>query len=296
MTGRFVANSRPVLSRIFLVGCSRSGTTVIQRALTERYRLFSLPETDFFGLAVGGGLGALACHLGFSRPASVYRRAFARLAELLPASAKPKQQLPGSWLLRPLIDQFVKTLDDMASKAGETGWLEKTPKHFRHTRLILRFIPNAKVIHVVRQGPDVVASIYDRANLFPKQFGRQKNIDYAIKLWNRSVWAALRDVKRGKALVVMYEDFANHPTEILNGIGKHLNLRGRTEASGTPPKVINSAEHWKSGSSKTIQRARSKFTDTFDFDTRCMILKKLDTQAYESVVSFALPPSGRSLH
>jgi len=41
------------MKRIFVVGCSRSGTTIVQRELCSALGLFSLPETAYFseGLA-----------------------------------------------------------------------------------------------------------------------------------------------------------------------------------------------------------------------------------------------------
>ncbi len=279
-----------VLSRLFLVGCSRSGTTVVQRTLTESYRLYSLPETDFFGLLVGGGLGAIACRLGISRPAKVYRRAFVRLARLLQTDALREMETH-NWRLRPSIDRFVELLDGMALKADETGWLEKTPKHFRHTDLIRRFVPAAQIIYVVRRGPDVVASIRDRANRFPEQFSRQHNPDYAIKLWNRSIRAALKDARRGQALVVMYEDFVDDHEAIVRTIGELLNLQRRRGGTDKLPGIIDISEQWKSNSSAAVRQASSKFTQVFDVDTRNLILKKLNTQAYDALASFAISPS-----
>jgi len=293
MNNRKFADNNRVLSRVFLVGCSRSGTTVVQRALTECYQLYSLPETDFFGLLVGGGLGAIACQLGITRPKRVYQRAFDRLAQLLQMSTVPEIG-KNNWRLRPLINRFVELLDEQALNADESGWLEKTPKHFRHTRLIGRFIPDAHIIHVVRQGPDVVASIRDRAERFPQKFGRQTSPEYAIKLWNRSVRIALRDAREGRALVVMYEDFVDDHEAMVHSIGEQLNLTRRQQATDPLPRIIDASEQWKINSSEEIRRAPSKFAEVFDPDTRASILRGLDTRAYKALVPLALSASRQS--
>ncbi|MCB1751340.1 MAG: sulfotransferase [Gammaproteobacteria bacterium] len=293
MNSREFTDNTQVLSRIFLVGCSRSGTTLVQRTLTERYQLYTLPETDFFGLLVGGGLGALACRLGISRSRKVYWRAFDRLTRLLPADAASETE-QHSWRLRPLIDRFVEILDRKALDAEESGWLEKTPKHFRHTGLIHRCIPGAQIIHVVRQGSEVTASIRDRANRFPEQFGRQHNPEYAVKLWNRSVRTALTDAKRGRALVIMYEDFVDNHEKLVRMIGEQLHLKQRQQNMETVPRIIDSAEQWKSNSLEEIRPATSKFTEVFDSDTRTFILKNLDTRAYEALAPLALSVSRQS--
>ncbi|MCA2458815.1 MULTISPECIES: hypothetical protein [Vibrio] len=41
------------MKKIFVVGCSRSGTSVVQKQIVEKTRLFSLPETAFFSMSNG---------------------------------------------------------------------------------------------------------------------------------------------------------------------------------------------------------------------------------------------------
>ncbi|MCB1858448.1 MAG: sulfotransferase [Gammaproteobacteria bacterium] len=259
---------------------------MVQKALTERYRLYSLPETDFFGLSVGGGIGALTCHLGISRPRRVYHRAFERLKTLLPDDPALTEAV-GSWRFRALVEQFTAVLDRQTRNTGEYGWLEKTPKHFRHTNLIARFVPQAKIIHVVRPGPDVVASIHDRAMRYPEQFGRQQDIGYAINLWNRAIRTAHNDIMGQRALILRYEDFVESPEVYLKRLGMLLGVPERTAKQDTSP-VILSSEPWKLGSKASIHRVPSKFNDVFDPETRRVILAKLDIRAYESLAGHAL--------
>ena len=40
-------------TRVFVVGCARSGTTLAQRLISERLDLYSLPETRFFANLIG---------------------------------------------------------------------------------------------------------------------------------------------------------------------------------------------------------------------------------------------------
>ena len=44
----------PTFRRVFVVGCQRSGTTVIQSALARASGLFTLPETHYFLDLLGG--------------------------------------------------------------------------------------------------------------------------------------------------------------------------------------------------------------------------------------------------
>lgn len=282
-------NQRPSQSptRLFLVGCSRSGTTVVQRALTEAYRLYSLPETDFFGLAVAGGLGALACRFGLARSPKIYNRAFDRLQELLDVSSETARGVQGR-RMRPLVAHFVDLLDRKAESEGEAGWLEKTPKHFRHTGLIKRYIPDAQIIHVVRQGPDVVASIRDRAVRFPQDFARQQNPEYAVKLWNRAIRAALRDAEAGRAQILQYETFAQHPRTVVDRVGTQLELPPRERAIDRASEIVKASESWKANVTGEIRPAQSKFSELFDAQTRASILSQLDMRAYRALIAYAL--------
>lgn len=273
--------------RLFLVGCSRSGTTVVQRALTDNYRLYSLPETDFFGLAVAGGVGALCCRFGLARSPRIYNRALDRLQTLLGVSRERAYGVQSRSMQR-LVAHFVELLDGKAAAEGELGWLEKTPKHFRHTRLIERYVPQSRIIHVVRQGPDVVASIRDRALRYPQAFARQQAPEYAVKLWNRAIHAALRDAEDGRALIVQYERFAQHPREIVDSVGAQLGLPPREHATAQRPEIVRATERWKAGVSGEIKPAESKFASLFDATTRQSIMSQLDTRSYQALVEHAL--------
>lgn len=166
--------------------------------------------------------------------------------------------------------------------AGENA--KTLSPHLPHTPLHSR----AQIIHVVRRGSDVTASIRDRANRFPEQFGRQQNPEYAVKLWNRSVRTALKDAKRGRALVIMYEDFVADHERMVRMIGAQLHLKERQQKTETATRIIGETERWKSNSSEEIRLATSKFTEVFDPDTRALILRKLDMRAYNALAPLAL--------
>jgi hypothetical protein len=60
--------------------------------------------------------------------------------------------------------RFVDLLDASAHAEGRTAWVEKTPYHLLYIPEIERHVPDARFVHVIRPGEDVLASIAD-ANL-----------------------------------------------------------------------------------------------------------------------------------
>ena len=55
---------------------------------------------------------------------------------------------------------FVASFFDLAaSRRGKSRWAEKTPLNVRHLGWIYRHFPNARFIHVIRDGRDVACSL-----------------------------------------------------------------------------------------------------------------------------------------
>ena len=54
---------------------------------------------------------------------------------------------------------------------GKTIWLEKSPDHLRYIDQIEKLVDEAKFIHILRNGFDNIASIYDLAGKYPETWG-----------------------------------------------------------------------------------------------------------------------------
>jgi hypothetical protein len=67
--------------RIFVMGCSRGGTTVVQRRLAEGLNLYTLPETRFFSNLLGNAEERLFPHT--ARPRTPVRELTSTLREKL---------------------------------------------------------------------------------------------------------------------------------------------------------------------------------------------------------------------
>ena len=160
---------------IFVVGCQRSGTTLLRLILDSHPAISCGPETRFLqGLAPVTGSDWHRMRLyGFTR--DDWHRRFAEL--------------------------FGGFQQDYAERRGKTRWADKTPLYALHLGFIEELFPDALVIHVIRDGPDVVASHRDR-------FGWWSSIK-AVEKWPRYVrqaraWGSAAGAAR--YLEVRYED------------------------------------------------------------------------------------------
>ena len=204
------------MQRIFIVGCPRSGTTIVQAMLARHPQVLTLPETALFE-RLYGDLSARWCdrgvssrprlgmQLGFARQGG--RRALARLQWKLGAGTARAPLRMGA-----CVERFVQLLDDLTVEAGRNLWIEKTPNHLLYIPEIERHVPEARFVHVVRHGLDVLASIAD-ANLHyddNHDFGGDAKL-WANR-WNQAVAIHRRYIGRPNHHVVFLEDFVRDTT------------------------------------------------------------------------------------
>ena len=141
------------MRKLFLVGSPRSGTTLLQTILTSQSELFTLKETHFFR------------HLHRWRPVRWLDHLHLDGARVDAAFRfiTENNALEGSydWAgVRRLADAcrlFDHLMTNETGLRDRRGWLEKTPEHMFFIDEIRRYLPNARFVHILRDGPDVVA-------------------------------------------------------------------------------------------------------------------------------------------
>lgn len=157
-------------SRVFVVGCARSGTTIAQRLVSESVCALTVPETNFFPALYGDAAWRQYGRLGPRHAASLLRnglgiawprRELARRS--LHALATDVQGAPPAlpWRLDDCVTTFLAVLDEAAHRAGAPAWVEKSPNHLYYIDHLERTVPGARFVHVLRDGIDTVASLVD---------------------------------------------------------------------------------------------------------------------------------------
>jgi len=203
--------------RCFIVGCPRSGTTLLQALLATHSRVFSLPESHFFRKSFGGKRAFLL--RGFYA-SSVLRSWLRKVGMEEYVSWVP-------WLSpfrNPAVKAFVNIMDDIASRRGASCWVEKTPGHVFVIEEIEKRVPNTRFIHIIRDGRAVVASLCDAKRRYGDAKLWQWSLGEFVSLWNRAILRSAQCVGKTNHFFVSYEALTANPKRELNAICEFLGL------------------------------------------------------------------------
>lgn len=206
---------------VFVLGCPRSGTTLLYHMLLSAgnfvvYRaesqVFTLLQPRFGNLRVNRNKSAL---LDAWRHSSLFTRTGLDAIEI-ENEIMADCENAGDFL------RIV--MEAMARKQGMERWADCTPDHLLAMRQIKETIPNALVIHIIRDGRDVALSLEKQHWIRPLAWDRGKELQAAALYWE---WVVKKGRENGKALgadyrEVHYEDLVQHPQEVLAGIGEFI--------------------------------------------------------------------------
>jgi hypothetical protein len=184
----------------FIVGSARSGTTLLRLMLNAHPDVAVPPESRFIAELWTGQdevkIDELLAKLDRNKRFQTWG---------LPLAAV-RQELDDK-TFAPYTEVIEAAYHAYARAHGKRRWGDKTPRYVRNIPLLARLWPDARFIHLIRDGRDVALSYAD------VPFG-PKNVATAAKLWSARVQAGLRDgrVLGGKRYIeVNYEDLVEDP-------------------------------------------------------------------------------------
>lgn len=268
------------IQAIFLVGCPRSGTTLLQSLLAAHPEVISFPESKFFEYLVPQyeprrlKLGIASRRL---RPMLV--NFFEEIGH-----CELQRRLPLTPLfMRQYVNLFRSSLNKIASSQGKSIWIEKTPGHLHYIDSIEKFLPDAKVIHILRNGSDVVASLQDAFQTNPKIWGEAyQTIDGCIDEWIRDLEITKAHIHKPNHTLIKYEKLVEIPQEVLEKICEFIGIgfdeKMLENYRDVSKQLIRDREQWKGSVSSNIQNANSqKFYKVFNEKQRQYILDRLSS-------------------
>lgn len=186
----YVSEEAPII----LGGCSRSGTTLLREMLSSHPDVMIGPETAIF---IGNK----------------------NLSHLTRVTGLSHQSLLSHLRRSCCLAEFAQlVLQDLLRSEGKRIWGEKTPFNVRCVQDILRFFPNAKFIHIIRDGRDVACSL----RTHPKyEWMNGKMVENnAVKDWRLCVDEWVADVQQGLRFrghpnyyEIRYEDIVSSPKD-----------------------------------------------------------------------------------
>lgn len=202
----------------FIVGSPRSGTTLLRFMLDSHPELAIPPETGFLRLAPrmrGGG--------------DKLRERFFHALVNYPEGAPswPDFEIPEEEFRAALARVVPFTLADgyrtfyrlYAARFGKARWGDKTPHYCFELRAIRRLLPEARFVHIIRDGRDAALSL--RGMWFSPGW----QIETQAAYWRRCVQAARRDgLGHADYLEVRYEDLVLDTRATLERVCAHVGL------------------------------------------------------------------------
>jgi hypothetical protein len=198
----------------FVVGVSRSGTTLLRLMIDSHSELAIPAETRFLPELIarvdaGAGVAETAAFLTEHRRWGDFGLDALELRERLDSIGDPT---PGA-AARAFYALY-------AEGQGKPRWGDKSPPYMTGMPAIATALPEARFIHLIRDGRDVAASLMART------WGMRRPRRIARR-WVREVSTARRDalaLAPGTYLEVRYEELVADPERVLRAICAHVEL------------------------------------------------------------------------
>lgn len=195
---------------VFLVGCPRSGTTWLQRLLAAHPHVRTGQESNIFQeylapafshfnqgiLSARGGVG-MGCYLTRAQFLEVQRQYMGLLMQPMLAGLEPGQL-----------------------------FLEKTPQHALNLKEIAQLLPQARIIHLLRDPRDVVASMLAASKGWGSGWAPRDAGEAAVA-WEQHVKAARAGASHFAShqfLELRYEELLANPEAGLGQCAQFLGL------------------------------------------------------------------------
>jgi hypothetical protein len=181
---------------------------------------------------------------------------------------------------------FVDVLDALTQNQGKKIWIEKTPGHLHHINQIEKFVKGAKFIHIIRNGQDVVASLFDMGNRYPEVWGTGWSIDRCIDRWLEDVRLSEIYSTKENHTLVRYEELIVEPQPVLINLCKFINIpfeyQMLIDYSTVASYVVLDHESWKASVVQPIHSTTNiKFDMLFDENQKRYIIHRLKKNSYE---------------
>lgn len=238
----------------FIVGSGRCGTTLLRRVLQAspdlhippenwamggcisdfRYYSWLMPWKAIVNLYLGRHIGAN--HRWFANPPSNLQRRLLSIAE-------PKRSLA-----RLIAECYI--YHGESQEAQFTRWADKTPLNINHMDAILEVFPDARFIHMIRDGIDVVHSW--------SKLGKYKgDVTGPAKRWKDAIakGEAFSHSNPESILEVRYERFVRNPADVAKKIFRFIDLEYDED-------MLTREDHFcKMGQARKIEHYQKAFQD-----------------------------------
>jgi len=202
-----------------IIGAQRSGTSLLTRILNQHPQLAVPPESFFFNTFVPlqRFYGDLDDNSNLDRFIDDVL-ATPKVSEWSPTPTRP--EILARLSARNQGAVFTALMETWAESQGKSKWGEKTPHHVFFWSEICEYLPDAPVVHIVRDGRDVALGLINA------RFG-PKSVYAGASRWSRWMTAIdqIRDATPAERFhQISYEDLLLTPEETVGGICDFLGV------------------------------------------------------------------------
>ncbi len=198
----------------FVVGVGRSGTTLLRLMLDAHPELAIPPETHFLAALLKNPPAGAEDFMTLLTAAHTWAD-----FHLDPAALAAAIAFPPPFDLARAVRVFYR---QYAARFGKERWGDKTPPYLQHIGALSCLLPEARFIHLLRDGRDVALSYRD------KWFGPAgRQIEEAALFWRERILqgrAQASGLTAGIYLEVRFEDLLAAPEATLRRICQFLDL------------------------------------------------------------------------
>jgi hypothetical protein len=209
---------------IFVVGCERSGTTLLAAMLDRHSQVAVPPETLFFSDVFHH---AFSSRPAWSHESLVHAAWKGRVGEF----GLDREQLLKDFKAGPctMADLFRCILQAHAKRRGKARAGEKSILHVLYVPLLMEWYPQAKFLGIVRDGRDVVRSMMSKP-WKPNKL-RSKSCNWRLKMRLLIRWQASYP---DRLMMLRYEELLADAPKVLAEVDRFLGLNyesGQLDAS-----------------------------------------------------------------
>lgn len=226
---------------IFIVGNSRSGTTMVSQILGQNNQVFSFNEIHFFEQLVASELLCTNIGLGeaqelFSKLLEIQRKGYLHTGKHFQFINEAFYAIKNTHRMGLRhIDIYKMFLSYETLRHDKLVACKQTPRNVFFLNEILSLFPNAKIINMVRDPRAVLNSQKGKWKL--KFLGLDKIplaetfrswINYhpltVSKLWSGAIKSSLKFQNNKQVLTLKFEDLVNQPNEQINDLCEFIGI------------------------------------------------------------------------
>lgn len=246
---------------LFIVGYSRSGTTLLQSLVCTQENMYSLPETHFFSIVTRAikdhpedGIKSKDLDIIIDRIKEMMKFTLPEETTKRLKKNVSEKRLRKKQILEELVHAYC--INNQIER--KEIWVEKTPDHARFIDEIVKYFPDARFLAIIRNPLATLYSVNKNLN--------SKNTPFLLlaRLWKKNIRCIEQFKKRrpNNIAVIRFEDLLKDKETTLENAFAILSLKFDKEKledfQQSVKKLILPHESWKNENVKKMHKNGSK--------------------------------------